>query len=170
MRSRRGLTIAVLACVAAAALVLFAASRVWAEVTITRVAPLPPTVARRTGSSLAPWLPALGVVALAGAGALLATRGLLRTTVGFLLVACGLGIVAVGVAPIGDAASPLWPVVCGLAGAVVAAAGALTAWAGRSWPAMGARYERASAPSVRHQPATQAALWDALDRGDDPTG
>ena len=162
------MTIAVVVCAAASALVLLAASRVWGEVTTVRPAPLPPTVVRRTGTSLAPWLPALGAVGLAGAGALIATRGVVRTVVGIALTACGLGTVVVGLLPLGRGASPLWPIACAFAGIFVAMVGATTVRWGRTWPAMGARFERPAGPTKR-KPASQAELWDALDRGEDPT-
>lgn len=53
-------------------------------------------------------------------------------------------------------------------GLLLAVAGLLTLRYGRSWPAMGSRYE---APT-RKAPAksdTPADLWKALDRGEDPT-
>jgi hypothetical protein len=168
MSGRRGLTVAVLVCAAASALALLAASRVWGEVLTVRPAPLPPVVTRRTGASFAPWLTALGAVGLAGAGALLATRGVVRTIVGFVIVACGLGTVVVGLLPLGQGAAALWPVVCAAAGLLVAATGVVTIRRGATWPAMGARFERPAAPAER-KPASQAELWDALDRGEDPT-
>ncbi len=168
MSARRGLTVTVLLCAAASALVLLAASRVWGEVTTVRPAPLPPTVSRRTGASFAPWLPALGVVGLAGAGALVATRGAVRTVVGCVLTACGLGAVVVALTPLGRGAGALWPVISVAAGLVVAATGVAAIRWGRTWPAMGARFERPAAPAER-KPASQAELWDALDRGEDPT-
>jgi len=170
LTGRRGITVAVVLCAAASALVLFAASRVWGEVTTVRPAPLPPTVARRTGASFAPWLPALGIVGLAGAGALVAIRGAVRTVLGCVLTACGLGTVAVALVPLGRGAGALWPVGCAVAGLLVAATGLATVGWGRTWPAMGARYERpATRPPTERKPASQAELWDALDRGEDPT-
>jgi hypothetical protein len=64
----RDRTLAVVACVAGAALALFAAGRGWTEVTQARPEPLPPLHEVRTGSALLPWLPAAALVALAGAG------------------------------------------------------------------------------------------------------
>ena len=173
MNRRRGLVTAALTCAAAAALVLFGASRVWGEVVTDRVAPLPSTRTTRTGSDVSPWLPALAAVALAGAGALFATRGALRLAVGGLLVLCGAGIAVAALLPLSDGARPAWPVVCAVAAVAVAVAGGLTVRFGRSWPFLGTRYERATPPvpksATRSEPATQAELWDALDRGEDPT-
>jgi hypothetical protein len=171
MGGRRGVTLAVVLCAAASALVLLAAARVWGEVTTVRPAPLPPTVARRTGASFAPWLPALGIVGLAGAGALVATRGAVRTVLGCVLTACGLGTVAVALVPLGRGAGPLWPIGCAVAGLAVGATGVAAIRWGRTWPASGARFERGpvKTPVNERKPASQAELWDALDRGEDPT-
>ncbi|GGM43551.1 Trp biosynthesis-associated membrane protein [Dactylosporangium sucinum] len=170
---RRGLTVVALACGAAAAVVLLAATRGWQEVVTERVAPLPPATTHRTGTDLAPWLPALGAVALAGAGALLATRGAARLVVGGLLSVAGAGIAAAALLTLGDGVTVAWPVLSALAGIVVAAAGVATVRSGRTWPAMGARYERPKRPDAPdgapRRPASQAELWDALDRGEDPT-
>ncbi|MET7393261.1 Trp biosynthesis-associated membrane protein [Dactylosporangium sp. NPDC005572] len=170
---RRGLTVTALACAAGAALVLLAATRGWQEIVTERVAPLPPETVRRTGTDLAPWLPALGAVALAGAGALLATRGAARLVVGGLLTVAGAGTVVAALLTLGDGVTVAWPVLSALGGLVVAAAGVVTVRFGRSWPAMGARYERPERPRTPdgepRRPASQAELWDALDRGEDPT-
>jgi LPXTG-motif cell wall-anchored protein len=159
----RDRTVAVAACAVGAGLALFAVSRAWTEVMSARPAPLPPVHELKTGSALAPWLPALGLVALAGAGALLATRGLVRAAVGVLLLFCGFGVIAgaAGHLPGG------WPVATALGGLLVAGAGGLTLVRGRRWPALGTRYERPA--GAARSPQTDAELWDALDRGDDPT-
>jgi hypothetical protein len=165
MRSRRGLVIVIVACALASAVVLYAGSRTWSHVVTNRPAPFPPLVTKRTGASLEPWLPALAIVALAGAGALVALRGRLRAILGVLLTGLGGGIGGLAASP-GN--SPLWPTLCILSGLVIALAGMATVkWQG-NWPAMGARYERPAAQPER-QPVTQAELWDALDRGEDPT-
>jgi uncharacterized membrane protein (TIGR02234 family) len=66
-----------------------------------------------------------------------------------------------------------WPLLAALAGLLLTAAGTLTALRGSRWPALSGRYDAAAArvPSARPEPAhaTTANLWDALDRGDDPT-
>ena len=175
---RRPLTYAVLLCLAGAALVLFAATRVWQLEVTVRPAPLPPIEQERSGGSLMPWLPALAVVALAGGGAMLATRGLLRRLLGGLLLVIGTALVAGGsVAATNPDVDRLWPLLCVLGGLAVAAAGAATAARGHRWPAMGARYERAAGtppPAVSSRPERVEAAgtrdaWDALDRGEDPT-
>jgi hypothetical protein len=130
-----------------------------------RPAPFPPLTTRRTGASLEPWLPALAIVGLAGAGALVALRGRVRVVLGVLLTGVG---GAIGGLAAGAGNNPLWPTVCILSGVVVALAGMATVRCSKDWPAMGARYER-SATQPERKPVTQAELWDALDRGEDPT-
>jgi hypothetical protein len=169
----RGLPLAVVLCAVASAVALYAASRVWGEDVVRRPAPLPPEVDRHTGTSFVPWLPAVALVSLAASGALVATRGAVRTVVGLMLVGCGAGVASGGLVPFRDDCGLLWPVVSAVSGVAVGAVGVLTVVRGRSWPAMGARYER-SAPAARSggastAPRSQAELWDALDRGEDPT-
>jgi len=166
---RRELALAVVACTAGAAIALFAASRTWAVVEQVRPAPLPALREPRTGASLAPWLPALALVALAGAGALVATRRTGRLLVGVLLAACGLGLVAAAGLAVGNGAPAGWPVLCAVGGVVVAGTGLVAVRRGRRWPVMGSRYERPAAPAAETA-RTPAELWDALDQGTDPTG
>ncbi len=165
LRSRRGFALVIIACVVASALVLFGASRTWSHVVTDRPAPFPPLTTERTGASLEPWLPALAIVGLAGAGALVALRGRLRAILGIVLIALG-GAISGLAASSGN--SPLWPTACILGGLVLALAGMATVRCYASWPAMGARYERPAGQPER-KPVTQAELWDALDRGEDPT-
>jgi hypothetical protein len=174
LTGRRGLTVTAVACALAAAVVLLAATRGWQEVILHQVAPLPPRTTHRTGTDLAPWLPALGAVALAGAGALFATRGVARAVVGVLLALSGAGTAVAALVTLDDRVTVVWPLLCTVAAAVITAAGVVTVRFGRSWPGMGARYDRpapapAGATGTPTRPASQAELWDALDRGEDPT-
>ncbi|SCL15899.1 trp region conserved hypothetical membrane protein [Micromonospora nigra] len=185
---RRELTYAVLLCLAGAGLALWAATRTWAVELSARPAPLPPVRDTSTGAALVPWLPALAVVALAGGGAVLATRGRLRQVLGGLLALLGLAVAAGGVqglvAGFDGEVSRQWPALCLVGGLLTAGGGLLTGWRGGRWPAMGARYERPARPGqVTTRPGGPAApqpagpiegrgttqAWDALDRGEDPT-
>jgi hypothetical protein len=51
-----------------------------------------------------------------------------------------------------------------LAGLAVAAVGVVALRRGRSWPSMGARYERPAPKATNDHD-----LWTALERGEDPT-
>jgi hypothetical protein len=183
MAGRRGLAVAVAAIAVGAGLVLLGASRTWWVETVAQPAPLRPQEIVHTGGSLAPVLPALGVVALAGAGGLLATRAGARRLVGALLVAAAVGVVAL-VVPIlggGDPVGLGGPIACLVGALLVAAAGALAAREGHRWPVMGRRYGRGAAggrpaprpaenvPTKTDSGPETAELWDALDRGEDPT-
>jgi hypothetical protein len=184
---QRQLTLAVLACAAPAGTALFAASRTWLVEVTARPDPLPALTTLRSGGSLVPVLPALALVGLAGAGGLLATRGKARVAVAVLIALVGLGIPA---SLYGVVARPGvtvgWVVVAMVAGLALAGVGALAIRRGGSWPSMGSRYELAAPPVAIRQtnPAGTdtagasrtggvdlggAGLWDALDRGEDPT-
>ncbi|MCW2509812.1 MAG: Trp biosynthesis associated, transrane protein Oprn/Chp, partial [Modestobacter sp.] len=89
-RSRRELTVAVLLCALSGGLALSSSSQPWADVTITRPAPLPPTSEVLTGSQAAPLVAACGLLLLAAAVAVIAVRGIGRVVVG-LLVAVAAG-------------------------------------------------------------------------------
>jgi uncharacterized membrane protein (TIGR02234 family) len=198
VNARRELTAAVVGGVVAGGLALSAGGQTWADVTVERQPPLPPLSAVLTGSDAAPLVPAAGLVLLAAALALLAVRGAGRAVVGLLMAAAGgmlawsgvraltggLQDAATGVPGVGRAAGPVtvdlaaaWPVLTVLAGVVGIAAGLVAVMRGRSWPAMGRRYERegAATPSTvaDRRPQTDEdraqAAWKALDRGEDPT-
>ena len=194
------------------------------RVTLVRPQPLAALVRTRTGADLAPLLPALCLVAMAGAGALVATRGAVRVALGVLLAGCGVGIVvcAVGFRTKGDhlsSAAAGFAGLCCCAGVVITTVGLLAVRNRASWPSLGARFERrgramepgrgvasgtstvgsglgavgggvedpeggafgassgedaSSAAVSAARPATVrpvigTALWDALDRGEDPT-
>ncbi|MEU9128672.1 TIGR02234 family membrane protein [Kitasatospora sp. NPDC048540] len=189
---RRSLSLMLLLTALGAVLVLTAVGRIWAEGTVTGLDGGRLAVSA-TGATLTGLPGGLTLVALAAAVAVFAVRGRARTAVGVLTVLAGLGAAAGAVLGATDtaglhteAARKLaladaqaqqithsgWPWVA-LAGALLLAlAGLLTVRSGRSWPAMGARYEApvrkgAAAPRAAGSPAD---LWKALDRGEDPTG
>lgn len=169
---KRQLAYAVLACLAGGALALFAAGRVWAVEVIARPEPLTPVRTERSGAALVGWLSPLAWAAMAGAGALLATRRGGRGLIGGVLLVAGAAIVASGGYGLTRADGPRWPLVAALGGLLVAGAGAFAAARGRAWPIMGARYDRrdaAYAPPTTPSPPTSQDMWTALDRGQDPT-
>ncbi len=188
MSARREVGVAVLLCLAGSALVLLAAGRPWAHALVHQP-PLPPVQVAPTGRALAPVLPALGLVGLAGVAALAATRRWGRIVAGVLLLGIGGAVLAVTLrtgADLGTRVRPIavqaagssgarpgavtgtgWGAVSGVGSGLLAAAGLLVVGRGRRWATMSARYDAPTAPRPRVEPAT--ALWDALDRGDDPT-
>jgi hypothetical protein len=94
------------------------------------------------------------LVALAGVVGVLATRTWGRVPVGVALAVVGLAAMRVAGSRYVAAAG----------GVVLAATGVLVVRRGPGWGALGAKYD---APTGR--PPTDADLWSALDRGDDPT-
>ncbi len=154
-----------LACLVGAGLALFAATRTWTTTTQRQPPPLPAKLIDHTGGSLIGWLPALALVGLAGAGALLATRGRVRTIIGLLLVLVGLGVLAGSIDGL-DIAGGAWPVIVGIGGLGIAWAGTSAMRSGATWPAMGARYERPAGPAgstAEHaDAAADASMSDAV--------
>jgi hypothetical protein len=165
MKRERGYAAA--AAVVGAGAAAIAVSRGWFEATGPREQGSFATAAEQvTGSERYPWLWALALVALAGGGAVLATKGFVRSVIGGLLLFAGTGIVLGAAFAVAREAEPFWPVVAAVGGAAVFDAGRLTVRKGRSWASMGARYERAAAAPVDDSPKS---MWDELDHGRDPT-
>jgi uncharacterized membrane protein (TIGR02234 family) len=182
-------------CAVGGGLALFAAGPDWVTLTAARGAPLPDVVVGVTGRSLEPLVPGLGIVGLAGVVGLLATRAVGRLAVAALVTLAGVGVLVTALTrlgPPGEAAirtlledsgrsgvtagaalsattAPAWPLLAAAGGLLLAAGGAVALARSRRWPAMGARYETPAARRAAARPRTDAALWDALDRGDDPT-
>lgn len=180
----RELALVVLICAAGAALVLYAATLTWAVEVVPRPAPLPDERQEMTGSALVPYLVPLGWAAFAGALVLLATRGRWRQAVGVLLLGLGLGamIGSYGAAAQSDIDTNRWLLLAIVGGLIVAGHGVAVVVRGRRWPAMGTRYERAgrrlgagagpdrpAGPGPEEPPQRSEEMWQALDRGEDPT-
>jgi hypothetical protein len=165
--------VSVLTAVAGGAVAYFATGRVWASTTVERIAPLLPETVRTTGRDLVPWASAAALVGIAGGLALLATRGRGRLAVAVLLAAAGIAVAAGGVRGLIDDTTFVWPLLSIAGGALVLASGVVALARGRRWAAMGARYDaptaRAKAHAAAGPDAPPTAIWDALDRGDDPT-
>ncbi|WP_369133280.1 TIGR02234 family membrane protein [Modestobacter sp. I12A-02662] len=178
VRERRELTLAVLGCAVAGGLALSSSSQPWAEVTVARQPPLPPTAETLTGATAAPLVTACGLLLLAAAVAVVAVRGAGRLVVGLLVALAGgtlawsglrgvTGSLDVAAADLGAGvglgsaevlSDPVrtWPAVVLVAGVVAVLAGVLVVLRGRAWPGMGRRYERTgAAPGAA--PATAAA-------------
>jgi len=136
-----------------------------------------------TGRDLLPWAAVSGWVALAGLAGIAATRSWGRQAVGVVVLLAGLASVAgalwfaagsgslVSVSlrstvdpgvSVAFEASPAW-LLAVLGGLAVLVCGVATVLRGRSWPVMGAKYERAAGGS-----STRSA-WDLQDMGQDPT-
>lgn len=143
---------AVVAVLAGAGLTLYAATRVW-SVQLTGRTGLSDLRAETTGAAEMPWLLALALVALAGAGALTATLGPARRLLGGVLTLAGAGVAASAIAArtgldpgAAGAAATLGPAACVVGGALIVLGGLSAARHGHRWPTMGSRYERRPAP------------------------
>jgi uncharacterized membrane protein (TIGR02234 family) len=184
VRSRRELSTAVLLCLVGAFVVLVAAGRAWTSVEVPAGPLADARTATRTGADLVPGVRALGLVGLAGVVALAATRRTGRTLVGGVLLLTGAGVVAavlgadLATATVrtegleGAVTMTAWPWLTATGGGLLAAAGLLTTLRGRSWSALGRRYEApatAATATAAPQEPTGRGLWEALDRGEDPT-
>ena len=98
--ARREYLVALLLGAAGAALVLIAVRQDWARVVTIEPRPLPATSVAVRGQDLVPAAGALGVAALAGLAAVIATRRLARRVVGGLLALFGVGIVLAASLPV----------------------------------------------------------------------
>jgi uncharacterized membrane protein (TIGR02234 family) len=175
-RSRRELTAAVLLCALSGALALSSSSQPWADVTIVREAPLPPTSEVLTGGQAAPLVGACGLLLLAAAVAVIAVRGVGRVAVGLLVALAGGTLVWSGLRGVtgrldldlGDVTSAVglgqarvtsdpvagWAALALVAGVLAVLAGLLVVLRGHRWPGMGRRYERTG--TAGQQPAAPA--------------
>ncbi|MFD1937738.1 MULTISPECIES: Trp biosynthesis-associated membrane protein [Nonomuraea] len=180
---RRELGIWLLLCAAGAGLPLLAAGRVWTSVTYGAAAPV-----ELAGGDLAPAVQPLALASLAAVVALFATKGVWRRIVGGVLALCGAGIALLswqGVAgsaarelaarrnPVGAAtqdvtaiAHTAWPYLAAAGGALLIAGGVLAVLRATGWAGMSGRYDR---PGSAAGPRDDKSLWEAIDRGDDPT-
>lgn len=198
MRRHRAITAALLLQVIGAAGVLLVSGRTWQTITFSGSTLYRDVVANATGRDLDPAAVALSLVALAGVVAVLATRGLWRRVVGGVVAAAGAGLVWRGVTSSGsvgparartlvesknrtvsvpDSLSPdvvvhsVWPTLVLVGGVLVLVAGLAIAVRGGHWQSMSARYERSAPEPAPDDDGSRAAaaMWSALDRGDDPT-
>jgi uncharacterized membrane protein (TIGR02234 family) len=195
----RELAAALLAIVIGAALALLLTGITWQTISAPRPRPAADVLRHVSGRDLQAVIAGLAIVALAGAVAVLATRGIAKRLVGVLIALAGLAIVwraslgfaAVGTgrartllndglngADIGTGITPhvqthaIGPAVIIVAGLLVAFGGAIVAVRAPALSTMSGRYEAPTkaAESERDAgPASDLAVWKALDRGDDPT-
>jgi uncharacterized membrane protein (TIGR02234 family) len=180
--ARRELAAAVAGAAVAGGLALSAGGQAWLTATLRRPAPIPPVTEPLTGGTLAPLVPACGLLLLAAAVALVAVRGAGRVVVGLLVAVAGgvlgwsglrllvTGGEAAAVAVVGGgtpgstlsvATAPVWPVLAVVAGLVAVATGLLAVARGRRWPAMGRRYERPAGAVPTAPAATTTATSTA---------
>jgi len=187
--SRRLYAPVVLTLLAAGGLAFFAASRTWVEATV-QAKGLPTDAVAVSGTDAQPLVPALALVVVTGALAVLAASVRVRWVVGVLVFVVGVGaaiLVATSGSALDDALDDavrsstaftgsnvpdgrqvvLWPVLSGASFVLAAVLGLLVIRNAATWPTMGSRYE---SPTGKSQDArTEDDLWSALDEGRDPT-
>ena len=139
------------------------------------------------GGACLPALRAVGVLALAGGGGILAARGRWRAVIGVILAtAAALGLLALigavrsqfagvvaalppavdGSAAVAASVSTTGPVLAGVGYVAIVCGGVLAVITASSSQGLSSRFERTATPVATDD---SAALWSALDRGDDPT-
>ncbi|MGW4684283.1 TIGR02234 family membrane protein [Streptomyces sp. NPDC004244] len=189
---RRSVAAALLLGALGATVALLGSGRVWARGTAAVGGGSLPVTA--DGQAVTGLPAALAIVGLAALVAVFAVRGTGRLLVSALLALSGLGAAVAAVlaaddrqaldaqaaratadtaAQVGALAHTAWPYVTAVGGVLILAAGLLALRHGRTWPAMGGRYERDGGVRTRRaaavDPDRPEDLWKALDRGEDPT-
>ncbi|MET9020176.1 Trp biosynthesis-associated membrane protein [Actinopolymorpha sp. NPDC004070] len=190
--ARRQFLLALALVLAGAALVVWAAGRTWLAARWA-IPHYPAVSTSVTGAQAAPLVRSAGYLGLAGVLAVLATRGRGRQVAGALVALAGAAAVAscamfwTRTASVADAAVrraiaggagsgggggstrastmtvEAWPWLAVAGGVLIVGGGVFAVVRGRTWPAMGSRYD---APAARR---TDDDPWAALDRGEDPT-
>lgn len=148
---------------AGSTLALVGVGRVWSRHLVTQAAPLPARTVTMTGQQLAGGIRPLALVGLVAVVALVATRRTGRLLVGLVVAAAGAGI-AYQAAESGGSG---WAWVTRVAGVLVAVAGVLVVARGRRWDSLSSAYQVPAARPV--DTVSDKGVWDALDRGEDPT-
>ncbi|GGR17369.1 TIGR02234 family membrane protein [Streptomyces roseolus] len=190
---RRSLAVALLLGALGATVVLLSAGQIWAEGTASVAGGTVPVEA--DGGTVTGVPTALAIVGLAALVAVFAVRRTGRTLVAGLLALSGAGAALAAFLGASDSAAldaeaarisgdtaaavaglthTAWPYVAAAGALLILLAGLFALRYGKSWPAMGGRYERSGAPRPARRPATgdpdrPEDLWKALDRGEDPT-
>ncbi|MFD6247966.1 TIGR02234 family membrane protein [Streptomyces roseolus] len=190
---RRSLALALLLGALGATVVLLSAGQIWAEGTASVAGGTVPVEA--DGGTVTGVPTALAIVGLAALVAVFAVRRTGRTLVAALLALSGAGAALAAFLGASDSAAldaeaarisgdtaaavaglthTAWPYVAAAGALLILLAGLFALRYGKSWPAMGGRYERSGAPRPARRPAAgdpdrPEDLWKALDRGEDPT-
>ncbi|CAB4618624.1 unannotated protein [freshwater metagenome] len=172
------------------ALILILSSPQWASASVLDAA-LPRVNSGFSSRAIVPIAPATGLLALASAVACLLAGRWWRTAIGLVLVGFALSatlsianfLSAPGAAlsgPLSDLVGltqievaevtvSIWPRLVLVLCAVVALCGLWIVVRARTWQRGGRRYERSDESTPANKKLDAAGLWDAIDRGTDPT-
>ncbi|RKT56819.1 tryptophan-associated transmembrane protein [Saccharothrix australiensis] len=120
--------------------------------------------ADRRGDEVVPALGPLALLCLAAIAAVVALGGRLRRALGVLVAAAGGTAAFLGLSTAG---APAGRGLAALAGALVLGAGAVLVVRGPAMPGLGGGYRTPGA--ARRAADPERELWNALERGDDPT-
>lgn len=135
----------------------------WASETVERPGAGVSTI-DRTGTDLVPELVPIAVLCLAAIAAVVALSGWSRQALGVVVLLAGGGAIALTAGGRGE----LPPRGVALAGALLlVVAGLLLVVRGRAMPKLGGSYQTPGAAKRAADPDKE--LWQALERGDDPT-
>jgi hypothetical protein len=178
-----GLVLLAMATASVGIVVAYGSTWIVAAVPVFSGTTAPTTSEQFSGTNLVGFGGAAGWVCLAAVGGVIATRSWGRTFVGAIAflagAAAGVGAFTFWLSrgPLVEAAleggeaisvtGNVWWIVACLGGLTVMITGVLTVLRGRRWPALGRRYERATPSDVTPSSATE--MWDAMNRGEDPT-
>jgi hypothetical protein len=163
---------------------LWSATRTWVYAT-TDAQGLPGVEVAISGGTALPLTSGVGLLLLAGIAGVVATSKIVRVVVGLILLvasavaleasvsfglergrsAFDIATAAAGAVTDVTATGWWWMAAAGAVAGVLA--GAATVAFGNSWPSLGSRYQRDTATVAT--PTTSAQMWDAMDRGEDPT-
>jgi uncharacterized membrane protein (TIGR02234 family) len=188
--SRRSYVMSLLAGVIGGGVVAVAAAKPWATVTVGGQG-LPALPVSVDGADAVPMVAALGLVLLAGAVSLVATRSQGRRLAGLLLVVAALvvgwqtltagpaitdalraqmvGAVGSSPSPHADGTAWRWLTLFGAGLSLLAGLAAIAK--GPDWPVMGSRYDppKGARAASGAEAGTDTDTWRAIDEGRDPT-
>ena len=191
MNPRRLYGPSVLGVLATGALAFFAASRTWAHTSV-EASGVPTASVDVSGADAVALVPALALVIVATALAILAASARVRRVFGLLIVAVSL-ISIVVIARAGSdidkavqtavhdspafigtnrpeaVSDSVWRWLTAAAFVLSALVGVIITRFGALWPTMGRRYEAPRAHPVNEEVKSEADIWKALDDGRDPT-
>jgi uncharacterized membrane protein (TIGR02234 family) len=181
----------VLGAMATGGLAFFAASRTWAQTSV-EASGVPTAAVKVSGSDAVALVPALALVIVTAALAVLAASVRVRRAVGLLIVVVAVIGVVVILRAAGDIDNAVdaavhdspafigtnapaavshsaWRWVAAVAFVLSALVGVVVIRFGALWPTMGRKYDAPKAHTAPKAVETEADIWKALDEGDDPT-